>query len=870
MANAVTVGGNFAIGGATTTDALTLTGAVDLGAGSRTINLAGQGDTILSNTISDDGGGRTLTISSLGAGTLTLSGANTFGGGGGGLTLTSGTLLAGNNSAFGAGTLIINSGTLGASVAGVSVSNPLAIGGNFDLGGAAGTSLELTAAMNLGANTLTHSGVSNDTLSGNLTSAATGGITVTAGTLDLTGSNGGYAGTSTVTGGTLNLQGAGNYAGKNNVTGGTVNMSGALATYSGNSTVTDGTLNLRAGSYTGGLTLGANGIFNFTGGTFVPTGGANINTAAGSSLTIAPGLNLNIGGAGWTLTNRGTTTVNGTLTGDLTNNADSLVNGSGTITGALINNGTVNPGNSPGTLTVSTYTVNPGATHVEEIASASSYDKLITTAAGGITLNGGTLSPRLLGGYLPSTNQVFSNILQATGGGTVTGAFAGLDNNGVGSSRTLFWQALYNPTSVDLQAVGNYTPPDLALSRNQRSVGKALNSLAPSTNGGDMLTVLDAINALTTNAGVQAAYDDISPAKYAALSTMTLPITHLQFQYLQNRLARERWEAELGSEAVSAGGGGFMRGFTFGYDANTKMLLAASNLTVSDAGTPLIQKGMEQRWGIYLEPTANWGTLSPTANLVGYRYKNFGFTLGAEYWVMDNLLVGVNTGYSKTLAGVGGTGGDINANVIPFNAYSAFFMQGFYANATLGYTYSGYDMERNIAFGAINRTAKASTSGNQFQLGAETGYDAPIGNAVVGPAVSLQYVTQTTGAFTESNAGALSLRVGSQTADSVQSGLGARASYRARVGNVAVKPQLSVTWQHEFSDNPRGLNASLAAGGSTMNFRTDRIGQDFALISVDLPAKVTKDLVANLGYTAEVGRDKSSNMGVNLGLKLKW
>ncbi|MFI5330529.1 MAG: autotransporter outer membrane beta-barrel domain-containing protein, partial [Desulfobaccales bacterium] len=162
------------------------------------------------------------------------------------------------------------------------------------------------------------------------------------------------------------------------------------------------------------------------------------------------------------------------------------------------------------------------------------------------------------------------------------------------------------------------------------------------------------------------------------------------------------------------------------------------------------------------------------------------------------------------------------------------------------------------------------TSGNQFQLGAETGYDAKIGNAVVGPVVSLQYATQTTGGFTESNAGALSLKVGSQSADSVQSGLGARASYKAKVGNVPVKPQLSVTWQHEFSDNTRGLNASLAAGGSTMNFRTDKIGQDFALISVDVPAKVTKNLVANIGYTAEVGREKSSNMGVNIGLKLKW
>jgi outer membrane autotransporter protein len=85
-----------------------------------------------------------------------------------------------------------------------------------------------------------------------------------------------------------------------------------------------------------------------------------------------------------------------------------------------------------------------------------------------------------------------------------------------------------------------------------------------------------------------------------------------------------------------------------------------------------------------------------------------------------------------------------------------------------------------------------------------------------------------------------------------------------------VKPQLSVVWQHEFSDNTRGLNASLAQGSPTMNFRTDKIGQNFAVVSFDLPARISKNFVAHAGYTAEVGRDKSSNMGVNVGLKYEF
>jgi uncharacterized protein YhjY with autotransporter beta-barrel domain len=921
LGNNLKVGGDFALGG---TNNFTLVGDVDLGGATRTITVTNSGDTNLSGRISNGG----LNIDNTGGGSLILSGANTYTGT---TTLNSGTLLAGNDEAFypnDGAKLIIKGGTIGASAPLIAINIPVVIGGNFNMGGPDGTNLKLTSDMNLTGFLLTHSGAGNDFLSGDLTCPAVAGtgICVTGGTLNLTGNNVNYVATSTVTGGTLNLQGAAHYAGDNLVSGGTLNMngtgnytgnntvsggilnmnravnygraggtntitggilnmSGSGAAYLNDSTVTGGVLNLSAGTYSGKLDLGANGTFNYTGGSFAPTGGSNMTAGAGSTTTIASGLHLNLGD-GNTMTHNGafnissgsrltgtvignggsTTTVNGSVTGDVINNG--TVMGSGTITGNLTSNGIANPGNSPGTLTVGTYT--PGATNVQvvEMASATDYDKIVTTAAGGAVLNG-TLSPRLLNGYLPSTNTVF-HVVEATGAGTVTGTFAGIDNTRVGASRTLFWQALYTATTADLKAVGNYTPPDLALSRNERSVGNTLNSLAPYTTGGDALTVLDAINALTTDTGVRAAYNEISPAKYAALGTMSMPITHLQFQYLQNRLARERWEREVGSEMVHAGWGGFMRGFNFGLNSETRSMLAASNMTISDAGPKLIRTDIERRWGVYLEPMANWGTLDANANMVGFRYKNFGFTLGAEYWVLDNVLVGVNTGYSKTLGSSGGSGGDLSANVIPVNAYGAFFHQGFYANTAVGYTYSGYNMTRNVVFGTINRTAQASTSGNQFQLGAEAGYDAKIGNAVVGPVLSLQYATQTVDGFTESNAGSLSLRVGSQTADSVQTGLGARGSYKAKVGNVEVKPQLQVTWQHEFSDNTRGLNASLAAGGSTINFRTNKTGQDFALVSLDVPAKITKNLVANVGYTAEVGRDKSTNMGVNIGLKLKW
>jgi outer membrane autotransporter protein len=554
--------------------------------------------------------------------------------------------------------------------------------------------------------------------------------------------------------------------------------------------------------------------------------------------------------------------LNGSISGNCIIQAAGLLMGTGTITGALTNFGTLNPGNSPGAINVvnGPFVNAPGATLVAEIASPASYDKVnVTGVPGTAVITGSTLAPRLLGGYIPSMNQTFPGVITTVGG--VTGTFAQITNPQL--SPTLFLQAIYNPLTVDLKAVSNFNPGALNLTPSQASVGNALNEFAGATSG-DIFAVLNAINGLTSNQQVQAAYNEILPLKYASLPSLTFPITRMQFQYLRNRMARLRGDAEFGSSELSLNGGGFMGGF------GTKMMLAADNV-VSDAGNPLIRRGMDQRWGVYLDPMVNTGNLDGTSSQVAYRYTNAGFTLGADYWLLENFLVGLNTGYNNTGTNIGGTGGSININSIPFNAYSGFFTNGYYVNGIVGYTYNDYyNMERNIAFGTINRTAKASTSGNQFQLAAETGYDLKLGNAIINPLVSPYYATLSTGAFTETNAGALNLHVASQSASSVQTGLGARAGVRAKTGSVTFVPTVSAVWQHEYSDKTRGLDARLAQGSSNIALQTQEAGRDFAVVGVDLSAKFTKNIGANLGYTAELGRTHSTNMGVNVGLKISF
>ena len=84
--------------------------------------------------------------------------------------------------------------------------------------------------------------------------------------------------------------------------------------------------------------------------------------------------------------------------------------------------------------------------------------------------------------------------------------------------------------------------------------------------------------------------------------------------------------------------------------------------------------------------------------------------------------------------------------------------------------------------------------------------------------------------FTESGAGSLDLNVNSQSANSVQTGLGMRLSRPFQSGTTLILPQIYAFYQHEFANDSRGLDARLAQAGRTFAFQTDSPSRDFAVL----------------------------------------
>ncbi len=773
-----------------------------------------------------------------------------------------------------------------------------------------GGSLNTTDSIigNTGVGTFDQTGGSH-TISNALTLAATAGSTGTynlqGGTLTAPAINVNAGGTLNQTGGTLiptnacSIAPGGSFSQTDGIVDGTSNtifLTEGTCTLSDNGTLRPGGIMRIApgGSFTqnGGIldglsntTLITEGIFNLNNGTVRPgnalviQNGGVFNQLAGlfdgtsNTISIFAGtctldggtynagiLNLYTGGSfHWNGGDFSYNTLNlqgGNFYGDLNNL--NLISGYGTITGNVTNQGNVSPGNSPGVLNiVGSFTQTAAGTYITEIASATSYDQINVTGNPGTATVDGTLTPVLLGGYTPSWNQVFPGIVNASGG--VFGTFSDIDS-------ILTWRVRYNQTSIDLIAGNrNFADPAFHLTPNQLNVGNMLNQIADTATG-DLGVVLTNLAELPDNA-VGSAYQQITPDKASTLPALSLAGSMMQGQSIANRLSYQRWR-QGGSPTLAGGRPG---SFSLSYNNLAGLMLAYNSADLSGLmSSSRMQPGSSGNWGFFTDFVSSFGKQDTTTDQIGYDFSIFGFTTGIDYRFREDLVLGLGTGYYHTGATYKGSGGDADINSIPFYAYGAFTPGSFYAQGYVGYTLNLYSMNRDFVFGGINRRATSSVNGNQLNVSLETGYDVKLPFATMTPAASLYYSQAWVDGFTETGAGALNLSVDSQSADSLQTGVGMRLSRTIKTKKAVVLPQVYAFYQHEFANDSRGLNSRLAQTGNTFLFRTNSPSRDFAVLGAGLAVGLKKNLTLQVNYNAEVGRGDYTPHVVSAGLRFEF
>ena len=554
-------------------------------------------------------------------------------------------------------------------------------------------------------------------------------------------------------------------------------------------------------------------------------------------------------------------TINGTLTvNSLTVDPSGTLMGSGTLSltgGNLSVNGTLAPGNSPGTFFVSGGNLLMGTTSVwdQQIYSSSVYDQVVVT--GSAILNG-VMNITTFGNGGLQFGQKY-NFLTASGG--ISGAFSSIVAPEGFRGRLLL--SGNNTQANILIAPASYT--QLAANRNQSNVATALNSFIPATSG-DQQVVSTSLDSLTASQYNQA-FNAIMPTFYQQIATIAFNNANAQNMQLVQRL----WGLR-----VAEGGGFSMSGL-----ADNMPLLEGQGdgKGVLDSKKDILRPGLDNHWGMFVDGNGIFAQANSGNMLPGYNSQSGGVTTGLTYKWNENVGTGIYCGYQGTYTKSGadgsglGTGSSLIDNAVRFGVFGTYGQKdgkGLFVNALAGGGYHNFQATRVIQYAGMNRTANSAPGAGELDTMLAAGYDIKKGKFTFGPTASLQYTYLGVNSLNETGAQSLSFNSGGWNSSSMLSSVGAHAAYSwVAHKNILVVPQVNLSWQHEFMQNPYAISGNLGGTSPTFSNWSATPIRDYLYTGVGFTVEFSKRWNTSFFYNAAAGNSDlvSQNIFWSAGVK---
>jgi outer membrane autotransporter protein len=748
-------------------------------------------------------GAGTLTVGmTAGVDTLTLSGNNTYAGG---TTLNTGTIILGHDSALGSGGLTLGGdGTIQSDNDARSVSNAIANGGNG----------------------LTVSGASNLELSGIMSGAGTLTVGMTAGadTLTLSGNN----------------------------------------TYAGGTTLNTGTIILGHDSAlgSGGLTLGGAGALQSNNDARVVS---NTIATGGNALTVSGASNLElsgiISGAGGTLTKSGA----GTLTLSAVNTYDGLTNiTAGTLTGAFTvagnltvsNGGTLAPGSSIGTTTIGgDYLLDAGGTLEVEVENDGALQSDLVDVTGSATLAAGStinVTDISSGGNIINTGDTFTIIQTGTGvtdnGPTITDTSAVLSFAGSVSGND-YQLAATRASFASSVSMGTGIPALTAID----------SDLSSAT--GDYTTLINALTALNSTQ-LRDAGEQLDPLPHASVTSVSTRTTHRMAGNLANYLSARR--------------SGIERLTTLNTQSRERQLLIADASSDPRMLAQVIKKNrriakrqqdeMDSQIKGFFRPFGVFYDHDSTSKMTGFRAKAVGAQFGLDKSFGPDLVAGIGGGYTHSFINYKQGRGEGDVDSFRVGPYATYYKDNFFIDASVSYGSHENENERDIKFGAINRTAKSDYHAWDLSGYIGGGYDFPVKDWIVTPTTSLQYIRYRNEGFNETGAGAAGLDVDATTSQSLRGKVGVTLSTITELYKTKIVPELFVGFAHEFIDD-EDISARFVRGTAKFTTDVDDEWDNSVYYGAGISALLKENISAFVRYEGEYssGNDiKALHVGLTL------
>ena len=427
------------------------------------------------------------------------------------------------------------------------------------------------------------------------------------------------------------------------------------------------------------------------------------------------------------------------------------------------------------------------------------------------------------------------------------------------------------------------TPPptrSYASTPGYQSMGTVLDKL--NTNNAQASTILNALGNVP-DVGVVNALSELSPKELEVFSNVANNVATFNAAKINNHLANRR-DGLTGFDATALNVQDSsmdstlnqVRDHLLAYNpASTPGLMSDTVDSLfggMDMKNAQVNTMPTDRWSSFIAGDVILADLSHNANLEDANYTTGNVTAGLDYRLDDHFTVGALFAYSHTDADLDSRGSSATVDSYSPGIYASYVDKGWYGNFLGAYGRNAYTSDRMVDIPGLQGDNHGGTSGNQGTVNLTGGYEFQKGAFKFGPVASVQYVHLALDSMQEQ--GPTALTIDSQDQDSFRSQLGVEGRFVADIntpfGPMSLTPHVSASWQHEYLDSSRGINAQFTGtGGGSFVTQTDNPDRDAAFIDVGLDATVCKNVTVFVDYETQAGQNnffaQSAEGGVKIG-----
>jgi uncharacterized protein with beta-barrel porin domain len=293
---------------------------------------------------------------------------------------------------------------------------------------------------------------------------------------------------------------------------------------------------------------------------------------------------------------------------------------------------------------------------------------------------------------------------------------------------------------------------------------------------------------------------------------------------------------------------------------------------------------LASRLGVFVTGDISTGKRDETDLESGLDFDTAGITIGADYRITHEFILGAALGFVNTEAELNDNAGDLDTQGYSLSLFGTYYSpQNYFIDFSVTFGANDFDQKRNIVYvlddlADVNQQLKADYDGDTTSLFIGSGYDFFRGPWSFGPRADLEYITSDVDGFTEevsdplADGGGWATRLDDTDQRWLTLNLGGKLSYTHSTDWGVMIPYARFDWMHEFKNDAQVINAYFVGDPDpwAIAIQNEDPDRDYLRLRFGTSAQFQNGVVGFVDLGTILAHSQWSSSTISAGLRMEF